>query len=553
MRSLIGPEAQRLAARIPESLSVIVTDTAGENIAIAYREAIRRRESGTPFYGLILFENRNVRVGNQIAAGIIQQVPDYDRARFAFDQLFTGQLRVDTRTSGEIFAEPVTFPNILGEFMNLCDTLLVRSYDERRKVLVSARVYSDKPFRRVAFEPVLPHFERIQPKRPSIVVWCGVRPATEAAIALFGLREFRGDVAYVAETRLPFDVGYPYYKPYDPMVPELLGRASAVLCINAEDPGDAIAFARTGVGVISPIPCGAYEFAEDLSLWNPLDSQYIYLAVNTAIARGASVERPHFSVPDLPQRPRVDPSGDLPLVTIITATRNRREYLKQMLQCVQAQTYPNIESVIVNDGGEAIDDIVAEFPFARLLNLPQNRGVLNAAYAGLEIARGEFIGLLPDDDWLYPPHVELLVAALLRSGAAVAHGLSIVRYQRRTPDGRIVTYGFNSRNYSVTVGPTEGQIGTGVAGHQCLQARATFDEGDVGWYLSDYVAADQEYHFRLTEKHQFAWVHQYTCEFRDHPANSGKQYKLGGRNGKGLRAQSVARPSVGRGGTAPHR
>ncbi len=58
--------------------------------------------------------------------------------------------------------------------------------------------------------------------------------------------------------------------------------------------------------------------------------------------------------------------------------------------------------------------------------------------------------------------------------------------------------------------------------HQCVQRRYTFESDDVGWPLLDAAGGDQEYHMRLLERHALAAVDRFTCEFRDHPSNSGK-------------------------------
>jgi hypothetical protein len=63
-----------------------------------------------------------------------------------------------------------------------------------------------------------------------------------------------------------------------------------------------------------------------------------------------------------------------------------------------------------------------------------------------------------------------------------------------------------------------------VAGHQVLQRREAFGPDDVGFFLLDTIVADQEYHMRLADRYPFVFVDQVTCEFRDHPANSGKQH-----------------------------
>jgi hypothetical protein len=370
----------------------------------------------------------------------------------------------------------------------------------------------------------IPAFERVAPKRPSVVVWNGIRPVADAATALFGLGEFRGDITYVADEPIQAETGARFMRPNDVELPEVLGRSAVVICTDPTDPADAAAFAETGIGVISPLSARAYEFAHGIVPWIGTDASKIYAAVAIALARETSLDRTVYAIPLAPSAPALPPDDALPLVSIITATYNRRDYLREMLTCLANQTYPNIESIVVNDAGVDVADIVADFPFARLITLPTNRGSFGAAEAGVAIARGDYIGLLPDDDAYYPNHIALLVSALHRSGAAVAHGSAIVRYLRPGPDGTVETYGFNTANYSTTVNPTWAQIGTPVAAHQCLQARATFAPEDIGWYLNDQPAADQEYHMRLVERYQLAFVQTFTCEFRDHPRNTGKNF-----------------------------
>ncbi len=268
---------------------------------------------------------------------------------------------------------------------------------------------------------------------------------------------------------------------------------------------------------------GAVEFAEGISSWDAGNGANVYSAVAIAMGRSGKGEATG-TLPVRPPAPALPRRDELPLVTILTATYNRRAFLQKMLTCVAVQTYPRIESVVVNDAGESVDDIVAAFPFARVVNLEQNRGTLGAAEAGLAAARGEYIGLLPDDDWIYPDHIERLMYAILRSGAALAHSHSLIRFLERLPDGTERTAGFNGIAYAGTVTPTAALIATAVPGHTCLQRRDTFDPADVGWYQTDSIVADQEYHMRLIERHQLVRVPSFTCEFRDHAGNTGKNH-----------------------------
>lgn len=110
------------------------------------------------------------------------------------------------------------------------------------------------------------------------------------------------------------------------------------------------------------------------------------------------------------------------IVSVITPTWHRHELLlNRCIPSVETQTYPNIEHVIVSDGPdedltsimlEANDTVVYDY-------LPEHvPGHIGnpARRRGLEIANGEYIAYLDDDDSYRPEHIFLLVVALEESG-----------------------------------------------------------------------------------------------------------------------------------------
>lgn len=105
-----------------------------------------------------------------------------------------------------------------------------------------------------------------------------------------------------------------------------------------------------------------------------------------------------------------------PLVSLIVRTFNRPRFLQEALQSICAQTYPNIEIVVVNDGGTdvgaAVNGHTERVSALQLVQLPRNIGRSGAANQGLSVAKGEFIGFLDDDDTLDPDHIAGLVQAL---------------------------------------------------------------------------------------------------------------------------------------------
>ncbi len=105
------------------------------------------------------------------------------------------------------------------------------------------------------------------------------------------------------------------------------------------------------------------------------------------------------------------------LVSIICRTLGRAE-LQQALQSVAAQSYPNIELVLVDAAGtnslnyeSAAKDISVNLVSS---GQPLNRS--QAANAGLDAAKGKYILFLDDDDWIDVEHVNQLVHFLDGNG-----------------------------------------------------------------------------------------------------------------------------------------
>lgn len=102
-----------------------------------------------------------------------------------------------------------------------------------------------------------------------------------------------------------------------------------------------------------------------------------------------------------------------PLVTIIIPTFNRRPWLGECLDSVRAQTYPRVETLVVDDGSTdgTVKWLRAEprYGFARLHVQPKNGGASVARNTGIGLARGELIAFIDSDDALAPRHVETAV------------------------------------------------------------------------------------------------------------------------------------------------
>ncbi|MDI6801574.1 MAG: glycosyltransferase [Thermodesulfovibrionales bacterium] len=127
-----------------------------------------------------------------------------------------------------------------------------------------------------------------------------------------------------------------------------------------------------------------------------------------------------------------------PLVSIVVRTKDRPKLLEKALQSIAAQTYRPIEVVLVNDGGcdldiDGLKTILGDVSL-NYIRLAENRGRARAGNAGIENAKGEYIGFLDDDDEFYPEHVETLVSFLMQSDYQVAYTDSNYAFQEWITD-----------------------------------------------------------------------------------------------------------------------
>lgn len=94
----------------------------------------------------------------------------------------------------------------------------------------------------------------------------------------------------------------------------------------------------------------------------------------------------------------------MPTVSVILPTQNRAEMLKRAVKSVLAQTYQDLELMIVDDGStDDTDEVIASFqdPRIRVVRHQKARGASAARNTGVAHSYGELIAFLDDDDeWL---------------------------------------------------------------------------------------------------------------------------------------------------------
>lgn len=112
-------------------------------------------------------------------------------------------------------------------------------------------------------------------------------------------------------------------------------------------------------------------------------------------------------------------------ISIITAVYNRQATIGQAIESVQAQTYPDVEHLIID--GASTDNTLGEVERrqsrAMKISSGPDNGVYDAINKGIALATGDVVGLLHSDDFLVHERVlEHIVAAFAESGADAVYG-----------------------------------------------------------------------------------------------------------------------------------
>ena len=109
------------------------------------------------------------------------------------------------------------------------------------------------------------------------------------------------------------------------------------------------------------------------------------------------------------------------MVSVIIPSYNRAHTLRRSIDSVLAQTYSNLEVIIVDDGStDDTETVVRAIPDPRVRYIRQkNQGACAARNHGVDLAKGEFIAFHDSDDLWHPEKLEKQLKALQEHDAAI--------------------------------------------------------------------------------------------------------------------------------------
>lgn len=125
-----------------------------------------------------------------------------------------------------------------------------------------------------------------------------------------------------------------------------------------------------------------------------------------------------------------------PLISVIVPVYKVEQYLHRCVDSILAQTYTNLEIILVDDGspdrcGAICDEYAAKDSRIRVIH-QENGGLSAARNAGLDACTGEYIAFVDSDDYILPEMYKKMLSALLEHQVDIC----ICHWQYEYADGR---------------------------------------------------------------------------------------------------------------------
>jgi glycosyltransferase involved in cell wall biosynthesis len=200
--------------------------------------------------------------------------------------------------------------------------------------------------------------------------------------------------------------------------------------------------------------------------------------------------------------------GDAIKVSIILPTRNGARYLKQSIDSCLAQTFSDLELIVINDGSvDATADILASYqdPRVRVILHEVNQGIVASLNHGFAESRGELLTWTSDDNIYTPKALEVMATAL---EADASLGMVYAVSNVIDEEGRFI-------KTSRVLEPKELDEDNCVGG--CFMYRRTVYQAIGGYSPEAFLAEDYEYWLKVRARFKMKKLDDVLYEQRQHP------------------------------------
>ncbi len=210
-----------------------------------------------------------------------------------------------------------------------------------------------------------------------------------------------------------------------------------------------------------------------------------------------------------------------PLVSVFIPSYNHSRYIQTTLEGIFAQTYRNIQLIIIDDGStdnspEIIEKALKNCPFESELIVRPNKGIVPTLLEGLAMARGEYFASTASDDLWLPNFLERRVAQLQENhNAVLAYGHCF----RIDENDKVIDSSSDWVEYGSKSSREELLELTVPQSSTIVHRKSVLDSHP--WSQS--YPEDLDLYLRLCSLGEFVFDSQINSAYRIHPTNTSKQ------------------------------
>ena len=213
-----------------------------------------------------------------------------------------------------------------------------------------------------------------------------------------------------------------------------------------------------------------------------------------------------------------------PRVTVVIPSYNHARYVATAIESVLAQTYENVELIVADDGSSdgshAVINTYGGHPKIKAILDTENRGQSAVINQALSASTGEYVAILPSDDWFLPEKTAAQVTKMESCGEDVG-----------------VVYGAGARYFEDT-GET---VRVKLPVHTGWIARHLIENGNFIYPVTplyrrtvlerirpseEFRAEGEAIHLRIALHYRYEYVDRVVAVMRDHSYNIGKDASL---------------------------
>jgi glycosyltransferase involved in cell wall biosynthesis len=226
-----------------------------------------------------------------------------------------------------------------------------------------------------------------------------------------------------------------------------------------------------------------------------------------------------------------------PLVSVVMATYNMARFIREAIDSVFAQTYPNWELQVIDDGStDETRTLVAPYlsdPRVRY-QYQENHGQTRAKNTGIRASRGDFIGFLDADDLWLPKKLELQLDLFRHNpSAAIVYSPYFCIDTDRIPLPTHIPRLFRGQISGRLL--IENCVGfcSVLVKRQCFDTLGVFDE-------TYRMGIDYELWLRFSTRYRFDYLREPTALYRIWPGQMSKNMELRYQSGISIMSRFLA-------------